>query len=112
MGRNLICVRRGCGNSPEFKTTLLFICLRDCRVEPGGGVLYETHTPQWRQSQMFLLQTSVHPRSPESSSPALLFRSRLQKSQQSFEPEILARQTGKSELLARARTGGTGAHLA
>jgi len=37
---------------------------------------------------------------------------RLQKSQQSFESEILARQTGKSELLARARTGGTGAHLA
>jgi hypothetical protein len=94
--------------APNFSTTDDRVCFFSCaNIAAFGGVLYETPS-----AQVHLLQTSIHSRSPESPSPTFLFGTRLQKSQQGVEPKILARQTGKPELLARAGSTGACARLA
>ncbi len=58
------------------------------------------------------MQTGICSRSPQSPSPNVLLKSRLQKGQQGVESKILAREAGKSKLLARAGSTGARARLA
>jgi hypothetical protein len=73
------------------------------------GVFNETRTPP---SQMPFLQTMVHHRSPQPSSPKVLSENQMPEGQQGGEPKALAIETDKPKTLVRPGRSGAGSGVA
>ncbi len=100
MGRKMNHVNSDGKSLRASGTTMHFVALGAPRVKDALGVSHEANRPQPGVSQMLILQLLVRTRSSHPPSAVVLFPTGLQEGQQVSQPEILARQTGESRLLA------------
>jgi hypothetical protein len=61
---------------------------------------------------MFILQTFIHHRSPQSPPPTVLYTGTVPQGQQDFEPEAMAGETWESKTMGRTWRSGTSPGLA